>query len=56
MKAKEVIITARNRIFAPTTALPDVFALVTLVLGEFNDQDAILRGDCDKHNKTENKS
>jgi hypothetical protein len=40
MKAKEVIITA--------------VCLVALVLGEFNDQDAILRGHCDKH--TENKS
>ena len=52
MKAKLVIITARNRSRAPSIAASRIeHALLALLLGEFDDQDAVLGGQRDQHHQ-----
>ena len=50
MKAKDVIITGRNRSRAPSVAASQQrHAVLALLLGEFDDQDAVLGRQADQH-------
>ena len=50
MKASEVIITGRKRNLAPSVAASEQFdAALALLLGEFDDQDAVLGREADQH-------
>ena len=50
MKANDVIITGRKRSRAPSVAASQQrHALLALLLGELDDQDAVLGGQADQH-------
>ena len=53
MKATDVIITARKRMRAPSVAASRYPSPLALVLGEFDDQDAVLGGERDQHDETD---
>ena len=54
MNAIDVIMTARKRICAPSAAASAMrHACLALLLGEFDDQNAVLRGERDQHDKAD---